>query len=66
MRDANIIISGYLTFFADFVITGEKKEDGETSSINRMKTGACLTEVGNHCLFNWIFGFNYYYIDLYQ
>ena len=47
---ANTIISSYLTFFADFVVTGKETEEGGSSSINKMKTGVSLPEVVNHHL----------------
>ena len=50
VTDANTIISSYLTFFADFVVTREETEEGGSSSINRMKTGVSLPEEVNHCL----------------
>ena len=50
MTDANTIISSYLTFFADFVITGEETEERGSDSFNTMKTGVSLPQVVNHSL----------------
>ena len=48
--DANTIVSSYLTFFADFVVTGGEAEERESNSVNRMKTVVSLPEVVIHCL----------------